>query len=620
MSRSPAQFRSTVIYQIYPKSFYSAHGRPTGDIRGIIEKVPYVASLGVGMVWFNPFFASPQHDNGYDISDYYAINPELGTMEDVEEMIAAFGEHGIGVMFDMVLNHVSTEHEWFRRAQAGEREYWDYFYLRPGRVQSDGTVVPPTNWESKFGGSAWEPFTDTAGEVYRDESGAPLYYLHLYDVTQADLNWYNPAVREELYKVVNFWYDKGVRGFRFDVINVIGKSEELEDAPAGVVDKTLYTDTPIVHTRLRELNRASFGRYGDTVTVGEMSSTSIENCVGYSNSENRELDMVFSFHHLKVDYEDGEKWSKVPFRFAELKGLLNAWALGMQAGGGWNALFWNNHDQPRALNRFGDVQRYRAESATMLATVIHLLRGTPYIYQGEEIGMIDPVYSSIDDYVDVEAHNAFKALRARGLSEGEALEVVRAKARDNSRVPMQWESGAGGERGAVGFGTAAPWLTPAPSVDAATGAGISVADEERDGVILPYYRELIRLRGQYPVISEGSYTPYTLDHERVFGYLREHIAKGTRTRLLVLNNFFGDETAVRVPAEFMPGEVLDAVAGSEGSRVPAEVQSARVLLCNYKNPLSQVSGVSGSDPREVEVTLRPYESLALIVEEPIVSS
>lgn len=620
MPHSPAQFRSTVIYQIYPKSFYSAHGRPTGDIRGIIKKVPYVASLGVGMVWFNPFFASPQHDNGYDISDYYAINPELGTMEDVEEMIAAFGEHGIGVMFDMVLNHVSTEHEWFKRAQAGERKYWDYFYLRPGRVQPDGTVVPPTNWESKFGGSAWAPFTDTASEVYRDESGAPLYYLHLYDVTQADLNWYNPAVREELYKVVNFWYDKGVRGFRFDVINVIGKSEELEDAPAGVIDKTLYTDTPIVHTRLRELNRASFGRYGDTVTVGEMSSTSIENCVGYSNPENRELDMVFSFHHLKVDYEDGEKWSKVPFRFAELKGLLNDWALGMQAGGGWNALFWNNHDQPRALNRFGDVQRYRAESATMLATVIHLLRGTPYIYQGEEIGMIDPVYSSIDDYVDVEAHNAFKTLRARGLSEGEALEVVRAKARDNSRVPMQWESGSGGERGAVGFGTAAPWLAPAPSVDAATGAGISVADEERDGVILPYYRELIRLRGQYPVISEGSYAPYALDHERVFGYLREHIAKGTRTRLLVLNNFFGDKTAVRVPAEFMPGEAMDAVAGSKSSRVPAEAQSARVLLCNYKNPLGQVNGVPGSDPHEVEVMLRPYESLALIVEEPIVSS
>ena len=619
MPHSPASFRNTVIYQIYPKSFYSAHGRPTGDIRGIIEKVPYVASLGVGMVWFNPFFASPQHDNGYDISDYYAINPELGTMEDVEEMIAAFGEHGIGVMFDMVLNHVSTEHEWFNRAQAGEREYWDYFYLRPGRVQSDGTVVPPTNWESKFGGSAWAPFTDTAGEVYRDESGAPLYYLHLYDVTQADLNWYNPAVREELYKVVNFWYDKGVRGFRFDVINVIGKSEELEDAPAGVVDKTLYTDTPIVHTRLRELNRASFGRYGDTVTVGEMSSTSIENCVGYSNPENRELDMVFSFHHLKVDYEDGEKWSKVPFRFAELKGLLNDWALGMQAGGGWNALFWNNHDQPRALNRFGDIQRYRAESATMLATVIHLLRGTPYIYQGEEIGMIDPVYSSIDDYVDVEAHNAYKTLRARGLSEGEALEVVRAKARDNSRVPMQWESGSDGERGAVGFGTATPWLTPAPSVDAATGAGISVADEERDGMILPYYRELIRLRGQYPVISEGSYTPYALDHERVFGYLREHIAKGTRTQLLVLNNFFGDETAVRVPAEFMPGEVMDAGAGSEGSQAPAEAQSARVLLCNYKNPLGQVSDISGPEPREVEVTLRPYESLALIVEEPIVS-
>ncbi|MFW7396926.1 alpha-amylase family glycosyl hydrolase, partial [Rothia mucilaginosa] len=487
LATSPAggkDFASSVIYQVYPKSFYSSAGGAYGDLRGVIEKVPYIASLGVDMVWFNPFFASPQNDNGYDISDYYAINPDLGTMEDVEEMIAALAEHGVGVMFDMVLNHVSTEHEWFQRALAGEREYWDYFYIRPGKYTEDGQLREPTNWESKFGGSCWSRF----GE-YTDEHGTPLFYMHLYDRTQADVNWYNPVVRDELFKVVNFWYEKGVRGFRFDVINVIGKGEELFDAPEGTVDKAQYTDTPIVHTRIQQLNRASFGQHDDTVTVGEMSSTSIENCVGYSNPANHELDMVFSFHHLKVDYENGEKWSKVPFRFAELKQILNDWALGMQAGGGWNALFWNNHDQPRALNRFGDVERYRAESATMLATVIHLLRGTPYVYHGEEIGMIDPVYSSIEQYVDVEAHNAYAMLRERGLSERQALEIVASKARDNSRVPMQWTA----DPATAGFGSDSPWLAPAPVRDAATGAGISVEDEERDGVILPYYRNLIAL-------------------------------------------------------------------------------------------------------------------------------
>ena len=589
-------FASSVIYQVYPKSFYSSAGGAYGDLRGVIEKVSYIASLGVDMVWFNPFFASPQNDNGYDISDYYAINPDLGTMEDVEEMIAALAEHGVGVMFDMVLNHVSTEHEWFQHALAGEREYWDYFYIRPGKYAEDGQLREPTNWESKFGGSCWSRF----GE-YTDEHGTPLFYMHLYDRTQADVNWYNPTVRDELFKVVNFWYEKGVRGFRFDVINVIGKGEELLDAPEGTVDKAQYTDTPIVHTRIQQLNRASFGQYDDTVTVGEMSSTSIENCVGYSNPANHELDMVFSFHHLKVDYENGEKWSKVPFRFAELKQILNDWALGMQAGGGWNALFWNNHDQPRALNRFGDVERYRAESATMLATVIHLLRGTPYVYQGEEIGMIDPVYSSIEQYVDVEAHNAYAMLRERGLSEQQALEIVASKARDNSRVPMQWTA----DPATAGFGSDSPWLAPAPVRDAATGAGISVEDEERDGVILPYYRNLIALRKQYPVIAYGSYAPYALEHERVLAYLRELPAEAENgrpaQRLLVLTNFYGEPTEVEVPAEF--------------------VRSGRVLVCNYKNSAvdsavdSTAADSAVSDSAEtVTLSLRPYEALALLIE------
>ena len=291
-----------------------------------------------------------------------------------------------------------------------------------------------------------------------------------------------------------------------------------------------------------------------------------------------------------MDYENGEKWSKVPFRFAKLKQILNDWALGMQAGGGWNALFWNNHDQPRALNRFGDVERYRAESATMLATVIHLLRGTSYVYQGEEIGMIDPVYSSIEQYVDVEAHNAYAMLRERGLSEQQALEIVASKARDNSRVPMQWTA----DPATAGFGSESPWLAPGPVRDAATGAGISVEDEERDGVILPYYRNLIALRKQYPVISVGSYAPYALNHERVFAYLRELPAENgsPAQRLLVLTNFYGEPTEVEVPAEF--------------------VHSGRVLVCNYKN--SAVDSTAADSAEMVTLSLRPYEALALLIE------
>ena len=573
-------FHSQVIYQIYPKSFYSASDGATGDIRGIIAKVPYVASLGVDWVWFNPFFASPQRDNGYDISDYYAINPDLGTMADVEEMIAAFNAEGINVMFDMVLNHVSTEHEWFKRALAGEREFWPYFYIRPAQKSEDGSFLPPTNWESKFGGNAWVRFGD-----YTDEQGTPLYYLALYDRTQADVNWHHEPARRALFDVVNFWYDKGVRGFRFDVINVIGKDTVLRDAPAGVIDKTLYTDTPVVHTFIQDLNRSSFGPREGTVTVGEMSSTSIENCVGYSNPKSEQLDMVFSFHHLKVDYEDGQKWTKVPFRFAELKSILNDWAVGMQAGGGWNALFWNNHDQPRALNRFGDPQRYRAESATMLASVIHLLRGTPYVYMGEEIGMIDPVYEGIEDYVDVEAHNAYDMLREQGVSAERAFEIVVSKARDNSRTPMQWTSEPD-----VGFGTSTPWLAPAVTSDAHTGAGISVADEERPGSILSYYRRLIALRKEHEIIAEGSYEPFALNHECVFGYER---VLGEQ-RLLVLNNFFGEETAISVPKDYA---------------------AARVLISNYEDADEQVAaGVAlTATADEFQLTLKPYQSVALLI-------
>lgn len=547
--------RNAVIYQIYPKSFYDSTGSGTGDLRGIIEKVPYITSLGVDMVWFNPFFISPQNDNGYDIADYYNIDPTMGSMADVEELIAALTAEGVGVMFDMVLNHVSIEHEWFQRALAGEQEYQNFFYLRP--LQEDGSL--PTNWESKFGGKSWSQFGKT-----------DLYYLHLYDTTQADLNWHNPRVRQELFKVVNFWAEKGVRGFRFDVLNVIGKDTVLHDAAPGENDKLLYTDTERVHPWVQELNRETFGSLEGAITVGEMSSTTIKSSVRYTNPANRELDMVFSFHHLKVDYVDGQKWSDTPFRFMELKQLLTDWAVGIQAGGGWQASFFNNHDQPRALNRFGDAGTYRVQSAQMLAAATHLTRGTPFIYMGEEIGMTDPVYESMDDYVDIESHNAYKILCNEGIHPADAFKIITKKSRDNSRTPMQWTSGAN-----AGFTSGKPWLRPT------SHAEINVEAEEREGQILPFYRRLIQLRHDMPLIAEGTYEPFAREHESVYAFVREHEGQ----RLLVLNNFYGTETSLKIPVDFAAGSVL---------------------LSNY-----------GQTELGETLTLAPYQTLAILANEKI---
>ena len=544
MSTDAAAFHRQTVYQIYPKSFFDTTGSGIGDLRGVIEKVPYIASLGVDMVWFNPFFVSPQRDNGYDISDYRRIDPAMGTMDDFVELVAALKEHGVGVMLDMVLNHVSTEHEWFTRALAGEAEYADFFYLRPA---GPGGALP-NNWVSKFG--------DT-----------DQYYLHLFDPTQADLNWHNPRVRQELADVVSFWRDLGVRGFRFDVINLIGKPEDLPSAPPGVDDKSMYTDGEPVNGFLRELAERSYGQLGDAVTVGELSSTTIEKSVEYTNAVDGPLSMVFTFHHLKVDYVNGQKWTRGPFDFHELKRLLSTWGVGMQAGGGWSALFWNNHDQPRALDRFGDPVRYRMESATMLATAMQLLRGTPFVYMGEEIGMSDPAYTSIDDYVDVEAINAHAELVAGGLSPAEAFEIVRTKARDNSRTPMQWDDGPN-----AGFTTGRPWLRPTNQ------ASVNVEAEEANGRILPYYRELIRLRKTHTVLADGDFVPYAAEHPKVFAYQRRLGSDA----VLVLANFFAQPAKVVVPAEFVDGHVL---------------------IGNYPEPQTSSSSFR---------TLRPYEAVAIL--------
>ncbi|HGA4420247.1 TPA: alpha,alpha-phosphotrehalase [Streptococcus pyogenes] len=511
--------KKKVVYQIYPKSYKDTTGNGVGDLRGIIDKLPYLQELGIDMIWLNPFYPSPQRDNGYDVSDYTAVNPDFGTMADFEDLVKAAKEHQIELMLDMVLNHCSTDHEWFQKALAGDPYYQDFFILRD----------QPTDWVSKFGGNAWAPFGDTG-----------KYYLHLFDVTQADLNWRNPHVREELAKVVNFWRDKGVKGFRFDVINLIGKDEELVDCPVND-GKPAYTDRPITHTYLHDLNQASFGQDDSFMTVGEMSATTIDNCLLYTAPEREELSMAFNFHHLKVDYENGQKWTIMAFDFAALRDLFHAWGEGMSQGNGWNALFYNNHDQPRALNRFVDVTHFRNEGATMLAASIHLSRGTPYIYMGEEIGMLDPDFDSMDDYVDVESLNAYSSLLVSGKSAEEAFAIIKDKSRDNARTPMQWDASEH-----AGFTTGKPWLEVGKSY-----RDINV-ETEKEGRIFLFYQRLIALRKELPIIAEGDYRAAFKDSQAVYAFER-HLGDQC---LLVLNHFYADEVELELPLRYQHGQVL----------------------------------------------------------------
>lgn len=537
--------KKSVVYQIYPKSYKDTTGNGIGDLQGIKEKLPYLSELGIDVIWLNPFYPSPQRDNGYDISDYTAVNPLFGTMADFEDLVATAKSYGIELMLDMVLNHCSTEHEWFKKALAGDAYYQDFFILRD----------KPTDWLSKFGGNAWAPFGDTG-----------KYYLHLFDVTQADLNWRNPNVREELFKVVNFWRDKGVKHFRFDVVNLIGKDEVLVDCPVND-GKPAYTDRPITHDYLRMLNEATFGQDSDSMTVGEMSSTTIDNCVNYSNPERHELSMVFNFHHLKVDYDNGQKWTLKAYDFDSLKNLFHTWGEAMSDNDGWNALFWNNHDQPRVLNRFVDVKNFRNEGATMLAASIHLSRGTPYVYMGEEIGMLDPDFTSMDDYVDIESINAYRELRDSGKTDEEAFAIIKAKSRDNSRTPMQWDDST-----YAGFSTAKPWLALG-----ASHKDINVASE-MSGKIFPFYQKLIALRKNYPIIAEGDYRAAYQESHQIYAFERQL----DEQKLLVFNNFSAEKVELDLPEVYTNGQVL---------------------VSNYTTPkITQ------------KLTLNPYQTLAILIE------
>ncbi len=422
-----SDFKKSVVYQIYPKSFYDSNGDGLGDLRGVTEKLDYIKELGADYIWLTPFFVSPQRDNGYDVEDYYRVDPRYGTMEDLEELIREADKRGISLMLDMVFNHTSSRHEWFQKALAGDQKYKDYYIFRKGPKPG----VPPTNWESKFGGSAWE-YVEQFDE----------YYLHLFDVSQPDLNWDNPEVRRELQKVIRFWMDKGVRGFRFDVVNLVSKGAFQDDYEGD--GRRFYTDGPKIHEYLRELNETTFGTDARIITVGEMSSTTLENCYQYAGEDGKELSMVFSFHHLKVDFMGNEKWVMVPFDFQKLKQILFDWQTHMAEHHAWNAVFWCNHDQPRVVSRFGNTGEYWKESAKMLATVVHCLRGTPYIYQGEELGMTNPGFTDITQYRDVESLNHFQILQEKGLTEENAYQILQIHSRDNSRTPVQWTAGKNG--------------------------------------------------------------------------------------------------------------------------------------------------------------------------------
>ncbi|MFT4528956.1 alpha,alpha-phosphotrehalase [Staphylococcus haemolyticus] len=509
-------WKKSVVYQIYPKSFNDTTGNGEGDINGIIEKLDYIQYLGVDYIWLTPVYESPMNDNGYDISNYLKTNERFGTLEDFETLISEAHKRDLKVMLDIVINHTSTEHQWFKEAiSSKDNPYRDYYYFKPSQ---DG---PPTNWESKFGGNAWQYDEKT------DE-----YYLHLFDVTQADLNWNNEKVRQSLYEVVNHWIQFGVDGFRFDVINLISKGE-FKDSPQ--IGKEFYTDGPRVHEYLHELNRHTFGDK-DMMTVGEMSSTTIDNCINYTRPDRQELSSVFNFHHLKVDYVDGEKWSNAKLDFLKLKEILMDWQIGIFEGGGWNAIFWCNHDQPRVVSRFGDdsTEENRQASAKMLAIALHMLQGTPYIYQGEEIGMTDPHFDSIQQYRDVESRNAYDNLMQQGIDESEVLTILGQKSRDNSRTPIQWTS----EKQA-GFTSGTPWIDIPNNAE---HINVEAAIEDTTSV-LHTYRELIKLRHEHDIITYGDIEPMYMEHPQLFIYRRNY---DNQTWLVIAN--FSKET-IKLPED-----------------------------------------------------------------------
>ena len=588
MTTQTQWWQEPVVYQIYPRSFNDSNGDGIGDLPGITEKIPYLADLGIQVLWLSPIYASPNDDNGYDISDYRAIMTEFGTMEDFDKLLETAHEHGIKLMMDLVVNHTSDEHEWFKQARSSkDNPYRDYYIWRdPKGFDEDGKPIPPNNWISCFSPSVWE-WDEATGQ----------FYLHYFSVKQPDLNWENPKVREEVYDIMRFWLDKGVDGFRMDVINLISKDLSFPEDPAvlaGGLDNSLAVaaNGPRVHEFLQEMNREVLSKY-PVMTVGETPCVTVDDAALYTGFDRNELQMVFQFEHMDVDASEGGvtgKWSDRRFNLVDLKKVLTHWQEGLH-GRGWNSLYWNNHDQPRTVSRFGnDSPEYRTVSAKMLGTVLHLMQGTPYIYQGEELGMTNVFFDDVKDYNDLEIHDSWrKYVEESGrVSAEDMLRYISASGRDNARTPMQWDDSANG-----GFTNAGvePWLKVNPNYPQINA---QAALDDQDSVFY-HYQELAKLRrGELKdLMVYGSFAPVDsvevphAEDEQVYAYTRTGGPDGTDANqsLLVVSNFTSDS----VERTF---SLLD-----DARAAGASVELAH---SNYRDDTGALT--------DAGTTLRPYEA------------
>lgn len=571
MKREPNWWKKSVVYQIYPRSFRDSNGDGIGDLPGVIEKLDYVKELGCDAIWICPFYESSNYDNGYDITNYQKILADFGTMEDVETLIAEAHQRGIHLIIDMVLNHTSCEHPWFLESKKGRlrpdgspNPYREYYIWKEGQRLPDGTLTPPNHWESIFGGSAWTPYGNEGD-----------YCLHIFSPMQPDLNWESPNLRQELYRMMRWWLEKGIDGFRMDAICYISKDPAFPDAPDGNI-RPYASFGPHFEDFARELNREVLSKYENLMTVAEMSESTPERAEIFANEDGSIFSMIFQFQHLDLDGGDSFKWTRRRIDLRELKKLMAYWQTNLY-GRAWNSLYWSNHDQPRIFSRFGDAQGpLHEKSAKMVATCTHLMQGTPYVFQGEELGMTNYRFTSIEEVRDIESLNAWQKFTKDGtFTEAEMLNLISLRGRDNARTPMQWDDSKN-----AGFTTGTPWIHVNPNYPQ-----INAADQlARPDSIFHYYRKLIALRKEYEIITTGRYEALDEENPDVYAYLRR---TDSGEKLLVVCNFTNHEAEAH-----FPGELLEECAS----------QKAEILLTN--------------DPQRTELTLtgslllRPYEAFA----------
>ncbi|MBD5518797.1 MAG: alpha-glucosidase [Lachnospiraceae bacterium] len=550
-------WKEAVIYQIYPRSFMDSNGDGIGDLQGIISRLDYLKYLGIDVIWLSPVYKSPNDDNGYDISDYQDIMDEFGTMEDFDTLLSAAHERGIKIVMDLVVNHTSDEHKWFVESRKStDNAYRDYYIWREGK----DAQTPPNNWGSCFGGSAWQ---------YEEATG--MYYLHLFSKKQPDLNWDNPKVRQEVFDMMTWWCDKGIDGFRMDVISMISKTKEMPDGEVG----GLYGDFgpycvhgPNVHKYLQEMNEKVLSRY-DIMTVGETAGVTAELAKQYAGENTRELNMVFQFEHVESDGKYG-KWTDEKMLLTTLKKILSRWQTDLYDQA-WNSLFWDNHDQPRAVSRFGDDRpQYREMSAKMLATCLHMLQGTPYIYQGEELGMTNYPFTSPDEFRDIESVNAYREWCSEGALSHEVFwPCITFKSRDNARTPMQWDDSE-----QAGFTAGTPWIAVNPNYKEINAK----AETDDPDSVFHYYRKLIALRKENPVMVYGKYEAMMEDSEELFVYTRTL----EQEKLLVVCSFCDHETAFSIPDEFTGASCMITNTGNAYTGVEVTLQPYEAFVLHKK--------------------------------------